>query len=193
MRSVVELLELTGRLDARYHLLQDGVERDKEQTLIALGRVLAAARTKYAIIGGVAVQFRSRDPRTTLDIDVAVLCYDDLPHQAFLASGFNHLKRHAHPDNWTGPDGTPVQFTDDPVLHTAVSSAEEHRRGKLVLRIATSFELVRAKLRAAKDPARRRSKRLIDLAGACALVEEDSQLRDRLAPEELAQIDRAGD
>lgn len=73
-----------------------------------------------------------------------------------------------------------------------MTTADEHRRGDPVLRIATAHELVRAKLRAARDAARRRSKRLIDLADACVLVEEEPGLRDRLTPEELAQIDRAG-
>ena len=190
MRSVADLLELTSRLDARFYLLEDGMERGKQETLMALGRVLADAKTEYAIIGGLAVQFRSREPRTTLDIALAVHTYDDVPRDALVAAGFSRLERHPHSENWTGPDGTPVQFTEDPALHSAVATAEEHRRGALVLRIATSYELVRSKLRAARVPARRRSKRLIDLADACALVEDDPPLRDRLTPDELAQLDR---
>jgi hypothetical protein len=186
MRNVAELLELTSRLDARFYLLQDGTEQDKERTVVALAQALVAAGTRYAVIGGLAVQFRSRDPRTTLDVELAVERYEDLPVQALRAAGFQPRDAHSH--NWIGPDQTPVQFTDDPLLTEAIPSAEEHRMGNLVLRIATAFELVRAKLRAARDPSRRRSKRLIDLADAVGLVEQDPTLRARLLPEEQAQL-----
>jgi hypothetical protein len=74
------------------------------------------------------------------------------------------------------------------LLADAIRSAEEHHMGTLVLRIATAFELVRARLRAARDPSRRRSKRLIDLADAVGLVEQDPTLRDRMSAEEQAQL-----
>jgi hypothetical protein len=192
MRNVADLLDLTSRLDARFYLLQDGMERDKERTVVSLARVLAAAGTPYAVIGGLAVQFRSRDPRTTLDVDLAVQSYASLPRQALQSAGFRLLGQHAHSENWVGPDHTPVQFTDDPLLGEAIQSAEEHRMGELVLRIATAFELVRAKLRAARDPSRRRSKRLIDLADALGLVEQDPSIRARLSAEEQQQLADAG-
>jgi hypothetical protein len=190
-RNVDELLDLTVKLDVRYHLVQGHAVRDKEQTVSSLARVLAAAGVPYAVIGGLAVQFRSSDPRTTLDVDVAVLTYADVPGPALEAAGFRRLQRHAHSENWLGPDGTPVQFTDDPELAAAVNEAEVQPLQDTSLRIATAFQLVRAKLRAARDPSRRRSKRLIDLADAIALSERDAALLARLTPAERAQLDAA--
>jgi hypothetical protein len=47
---------------------------------------------------------------------------------------------------------------------------------------------VRAKLRAASDPARRRSKRLLDLADAQGLIEDHPELGRELTLEEAAQL-----
>ncbi|MFO1078806.1 MAG: hypothetical protein U1E73_13875 [Planctomycetota bacterium] len=188
-RTLEELLDLTTRLDARYHLVQGEPVKDKERTVLSLARVLGASGVDYAVIGGLAVQFRSSDPRTTLDVDVAVRDYGDVPTAALEAAGFRMLQRHAHSENWIGPDGTPVQFTDDPELHAAITEAEVRPLQDTSLRITTAFQLVRAKLRAARDPSRRRSKRLIDLADAIALADRDTAVRARLTPEESAQLD----
>jgi hypothetical protein len=52
-------------------------------------------------------------------------------------------------------------------------------------------DLLYAKLRAASDPARRRSKRLQDLADAHALVEGTPALAAELGPAERALLDQA--
>ncbi|MDP8999180.1 MAG: hypothetical protein M3O46_03615, partial [Myxococcota bacterium] len=44
----------------------------KEQPLRAVIAVLESSGIPYAVIGGVAMQLHSREPRTTLDIDLAV-------------------------------------------------------------------------------------------------------------------------
>jgi hypothetical protein len=41
----------------------------KEQALRAVVAVLESSGTSYAVIGGIAMQLYSREPRTTLDID----------------------------------------------------------------------------------------------------------------------------
>ena len=51
----------------------------KEPALAELTDLLRKAHTAYALIGGVAVQLYSEEPRTTADIDVALASYDDLP------------------------------------------------------------------------------------------------------------------
>jgi len=50
--------------------------------------------------------------------------------------------------------------------------------------------LLHEKLRAASDPARRRSKRLQDLADAQALLESTPTLAQELTAEECAVLDR---
>lgn len=175
-------------LDKRWHWLRGEMETTKQTSLERLARVLTEAGVQYAIIGGVAVQVHGHEPRTTLDIDVAVLDCARLPARALETAGFTRLGSHPHSENWRGPDGTPTQFTDDPALAGAVQTAAEHSIGDVRLRVITPVELLHAKLRAASDPARRKSKRLIDLADAQALVERWPALVDALDPAERAQL-----
>ena len=54
----------------------------KEGALRQVISVLEAAHTAYALIGGVALQLHSEEPRTTLDIDLAVPRFSDIPVEA---------------------------------------------------------------------------------------------------------------
>ncbi len=191
MRSIQQTLRIRDRLDQRLAQLRGEMATSKEKSLIELARLLAAARVPYALIGDVAVQIWSAEPRTTLDIDVAVASYDDLPHDAMRRAGFVLGERFTHPESWTGPDGTPVQFSDDPAFADAVARALPHPLGDTALRVASVLDLVRAQLRAAVDPARRRSKRMIDLADAAALTEQSPPILQALTPEERGLL--AGD
>ena len=58
------------------------------------------------------------------------------------------------------------------------------------LRVIGLIDLLHEKLRAASDPARRRSKRLQDLADAQALLESTPTLAQELTAEECAVLDR---
>lgn len=166
------------------------METTKKPALLALGRVLHSADIPYAIIGGVAVQVHHPDPRTTLDIDVAVSRRDAIPHDALVAAGFRRTGSFEHSENWIAEDGTPVQFTDDPHLARVVPSAEEIALDDVTLRVIRAVDLLHEKIRAGSDPARRRSKRLQDLGDAQALLEAHPDLRETLHPDEAAVIDR---
>ncbi|HEX5042912.1 MAG TPA: nucleotidyl transferase AbiEii/AbiGii toxin family protein [Candidatus Polarisedimenticolaceae bacterium] len=183
-------LEEGFRLDRRWYALRDGVDRSKEPDLSLLAAVLARENTPYAIIGGIALQVYQQEPRTTLDIDVAVQLLGELPRAALVEAGFRESGRYAHSQNWVGPEGTPVQFTDDPALAPAVQRAVGVPLGGLVLRVLARTDLLHEKLRAGSDPARRRSKRLQDLADAQGLLEQDPVLASELTPEERALLDR---
>ena len=187
---MVQSLKTGFLLDRRWHWLRGEMERSKEPDLSLLVTVLARRSVTYAIIDGVALQLRQREPRTTLDIDVAVLSREDLPRDALAASGFRETGRHEHSDNWIGPQGTPVRFTDDPALTEAVSRAEDVEAGGLRLRVLRSSDLLHEKLRAGRDPGRRRSKRLQDLADAQSLLEQEAALERELTTEERAVLDR---
>jgi hypothetical protein len=190
MRTVDELLSLTSKLDARYHLLRGEMTRSKETTLLEIARILREAGAPYALIGGVAVQFHTKEPRTTIDIDVAVLDGSVIPAVAMERAGFRRSGRFEHTENWVGPDGTPVQFTVDREYAGVVGAAESHRVGSTEIRIASALDLVRSKLRSAADDRRRRSKRIQDLADAVRLVEDNPVLRDALTDTERARLDR---
>ena len=62
-------------LDRQWYWLRGEMERTKRPALLALARVFAEAEAPYAIIGGVALQVHQAEPRTTLDIAIAVITY----------------------------------------------------------------------------------------------------------------------
>lgn len=177
-------LEIGFLLDRQWHALRGEMEATKRPALIALARVLQDARTPYAIIGGVALQIHQSEPRTTLDVDLAVLSFDAIPRDQLRAAGFDLTGRFAHSENWVGPEGVPVQFTDDPALGHAIERALEIELAGVPLRVIGRADLLHEKLRAGSDPARRRSKRLQDLADAQAILEESPELRSALSQAE---------
>lgn len=168
------------------------MEASKKPALYRLAKLLAEAQVPYAIIGGIALQVRQEEPRTTLDIDLAVLSRDRIPAARLTADGFVQTGDFPHSQNWIGPGQVPVQFTDDPALHEAVTRADALVLDDVPLRVLRVEDLLHEKLRAAADPARRRSKRLQDLADAHSLLEQDPSLRQQLSEQERDQLDRAG-
>lgn len=183
-------LHIGFELDRQWHRLRGEMEASKQPALSVLAKVFAAEGVPYAVIGGVALQVHLREPRTTLDIDLAVTDLDRVPREALRRAGFAQRGRHAHSENWVGPEGTPVQITGDPALHDAVLAAEPVALHDFVLRVLRRADLLHAKLRSGTDPARRRSKRLQDLADVQALLEADPSLDAELRPEEKAVLER---
>ena len=183
-------LEVGFLLDRQWHVLRGEMERSKRPALVSLARILAAAGTPYAIIGGIALQIHHDEPRTTLDIDLAVPSFDAIPRTELQAAGFTPRGRFSHSENWLGPEGVPVPLTDDPALADAIERAEEIELEDVRLRVIGRADLLHEKLRAGSDPARRRSKRLQDLADAQALLEATPSLRAELTDAERAILDQ---
>ena len=177
-------------LDRQWHWLRGEMDTTKKPTLLILGRLLSESRIPYAIIGGIAVQIHHPEPRTTLDIDLAVLSRTTIPAEALIAAGFRLVGSFEHSQNWIASDGTPVQFTDDPMLADAVSSAGTIVVDDVTLRVIEPIDLLHEKIRAGSDPARRRSKRLQDLADAQALLETNPELAQHLSADEREVLDR---
>lgn len=183
-------LEVGFMLDRQWYWLRAEMERTKRPAILALARVFAEAQVLYAITGSVALQVHHTEPRTSLDIAVVVTAYAQLPRAQLEAAGFTLTGTFSHSENWVGPDGTPVQFTDDPALADAIRRAEQVDLEDVQLRVIGRVDLLYEKLRAASDPARRRSKRLQDLADAQALLESTPTLAQELRAEERALLDQ---
>jgi hypothetical protein len=190
---MVDGLETGFLLDRQWCRLRGEMERTKQPTLVLLARTLDRAQAPYAVIGGVALQIHQAEPRTTLDIDVAVPSLEALPRAPLEAAGFALTGRFAHSENWRGPDGMPVQFTDDPALAGSIQRAEAIPLEDVGLRVIRRGDLLHEKLRAAADPARRRSKRLQDLADAHALLEATPELLRELTSDERGVLGRLPD
>ncbi len=176
-------------LDRRWHWLRGDVEQSKEPDLTKLIEVLETEGIAYAVIGDVALQVRQAEPRTTLDINLVVDDYGALPKASLKREGFTKLDQHAHSYNWRGPYGTPIQFTSDMELALQIPLATAVDCGGFAMRVISARALLHAKLRAARDPARRRSKRLQDLSDAVALGEQDAELLNDLNDEERRQLE----
>jgi hypothetical protein len=135
--------EFTRPAHCLHHGARADPPNDRRQELAQLPN---RAGVSYALIGGVAVQIRTTEPRTTLDIDVAVPRFDDIPRAALLAAGFDHTGRHEHSDNWRAPPAGPgslrtaVQFSAEDVgIADAVANAElTDLADGLRMRVATS-------------------------------------------------------
>jgi len=184
-------LEIGFELDRRWHLLRGEMDSSKKPDLLALAAILGAANTAYTVIGGVALQIHQSEPRTTLDIDLAVTSMSALPERALFAAGFSKTGAFPHSVNWMGPGGTPIQFSDDPAFGEAIERSGVTMIDGTPLQVATPLDLVKAKLRAAKDPERRRSKRIQDLADAVSLVESQPDLLAGLTGAERSVLDQA--
>jgi Nucleotidyl transferase AbiEii toxin, Type IV TA system len=168
----------------------------KEQPLRAVISVLEASGTAYALIGGVAMQLHSEEPRTTLDIDLAVKAFAEIPRDALTRAGFVHEARHRHSDNWRapgpGPRGqrTPIQFSSEDVgIDAAIARARSVDVGGFHLRVASAGDLLVLKLAAAEEPTRRPSKRRQDLVDVITLVEGYPEAAAEI-PELTLRVDR---
>lgn len=161
-------------------------DRDSKETPLRLiAQLLERERVPYALIGGVAVQLHTEEPRSTLDIDLAVPTYADVPREALLAAGFEHTGRHDHSDNWRAPGPGPlkqrtaVQFSaeDEGIADAVAHASSVDLDGGVRLRVATVSDLIVLKLAAAAETTRRPSKREHDVADVLALLEEHPDLR----------------
>jgi hypothetical protein len=194
-------------LDLQWRMTMGLPEGDtKEPALRSVTDLLEREGVPYAVIGGLALQLHSEEPRTTRDIDLAVERYDDVPAAQLRAAGFEHVGRFPHSDNWIAPGSgpkdsrTPVQFSADHEMAGAIQRATPLVVGSLRLRLVTAGDLLALKLRAAEDPSRRASKRATDVADILRLVEDRPELRDSvpdLAPRlagiqaQILNLDRA--
>jgi hypothetical protein len=168
----------------------------KEQPLRGVVAVLEAAGTPYAVIGGVAMQMLSKQPRTTLDIDVAVRTFAEIPRDGLVKAGFVHEGRQAHSDNWRAPGDAPlahriaVQFSAQDVgIDVAVSRARAIDVGGFQLRLASPADMLVLKLAAAEEPSQRASKRRQDLLDVVTLAEEYPRVAAHL-PDLQLRVDR---
>jgi len=177
-------------LDRRWHWLREEVERSKEPDLALLIRILSEVDVPYVVVGGIALQVHQQDPRTTLDIEIAVVARTGIPRERLEAVGFRESGRHAHTDNWVAPEGTRIQFTDDPAVVPAVERAVVVRIRHLELRVLRVSDLLDEKVRAGRDAARRRSTLIQDLADAQSLIEQNPELERELTREQRELLDR---
>ena len=75
----------------------------KEASLRLVTRLLETAAVPYALIGGVAMQLHSQEPRSAREIVLAIRTYADVPIETLTSAGFEHAGRLPHGDTWLAP------------------------------------------------------------------------------------------
>lgn len=171
-------------------------QSDKESAILDVARIFDSHGIPYAIMGGVAVQVHTQEPRTTLDLDIALKSRDDVPTDALLDAGFKHERAFPFSDNWRAPgpgpkrERTAVQFSSDALTERAVERAGSVRLKGIEIPVVSVDDLVILKVAAALEPRRRKSKRISDYGDIVRLLEEHSGLHDRIPSidEDLAKI-----
>lgn len=172
------VLEAISRLTARERLLHAWTRgaamdesADKVSALVDVVRALDRLGELHAVVGGVAVGIRSGVPRATIDTDIAVRSTVERPSitAALTAAGFRLTGTFAHSLNFRHRSGEPVQIVFDPEFDPMVERAEPLEVAGLRIRVVTTPDLIAMKERAARDPARRRSKALRDAADVALL------------------------
>lgn len=161
-------------------------QADKEFAILEVARIFDKAGIPYAIMGGVAVQVHTKEPRTTLDLDVALRSKSDVPRDALLAAGFKHEGTFEFSDNWRAPGSLPrkqrtaVQFSADALTAEAVEHAGTVTLEGFRISVVSPRDLVLLKIAAAKEPRRRKSKRISDYGDIVRLLEEHPDLVKQL-------------
>jgi predicted nucleotidyltransferase len=196
--QVRERLQDSFALDQLWGLTMGLPDGDtKEVALRQLADLLEKERVHYAVIGGIAVQLYTEEPRTTRDIDLALASYSDIPTSALERAGFEHEGRFDHSDNWRAPGSAPrkqrtaVQFTADTLTPGSVERAQTLEFSGMRLRVVNLHDLILLKLDAAEDSHHRPSKRRSDAADVSRLLEEHPDL-EREVPgirDHLARVD----
>lgn len=161
-------------------------QADKEFTILEVARIFDKAGVPYAIMGGVAVQIHTEEPRTTLDLDIALRSKGDVPTEALLAAGFKHEGAFEFSDNWRAPGPLPrrqrtaVQFSADALTAEAVDHAGTVTLEGVDISVVSPKDLVILKLAAALEPRRRKSKRITDYGDVIRLLEEHPGLEEQI-------------
>jgi len=141
----------------------------------------------YCVIGGQAVNAYV-EPLVSLDLDLVVALEQLDQVESLLAKDFG-LKRFPHSLNVSTPDSDlRVQIQTDPRYAEFVRRAVEREVLGLVLPVASLEDVLRGKVWAVQDPARRGSKRQKDLADIARLLEAYPELRNQVPAEILSRL-----
>lgn len=179
-------LRIGFALDRRFAFLIGIPQRDKETAILKIARIFDESGLPYAIMGGVAVQVHTREPRTTLDLDIALRTKDDIPTAALLAAGFKHEGSFKFSEIWRAPGPGPrkqrtaVQFSADDLTAEAVDGAGTVTLEGVEISVVSPRDLVHLKVAAAREPRRRQSKRISDYGDIIRLLEEHPELWQQL-------------
>ncbi|MCW5852674.1 MAG: nucleotidyl transferase AbiEii/AbiGii toxin family protein [Anaerolineae bacterium] len=163
------------------------VTMDQVNLLERLFALLDQHRIRYCVIGGQAVNAYV-EPLVSLDLDLVVSVEQIEAAERLLADAFT-VKSFPHSLNLSLPGSdlrVPIQT--DPRYADFVDRATSRPVLGLTLPVASVEDVLRGKVWAALDPARRASKRQKDLADIARLIEAYPQHRSLVPDTLLARL-----
>jgi hypothetical protein len=158
----------------------NSVARGKSDIIQLLLDVLGETKSRYCLIGGLAVNAYV-EPVVSLDLDIVTATEDvDAVCVAAKKKGMR-IDRFEHSVNLSveGSD-LRIQIQTDPRYQDFISDAAEHDVLGYKMRVATLENILRGKAWAYADTARRRSKRQKDLADILRIIEAYPHLEAEL-------------
>jgi hypothetical protein len=157
--------------------LWKAVTKDGSSLLDRIVALLDEHAIHYCVIGGQAVNAYA-EPLVSLDLDLVVAAADVERLGALLEPAFEvHRFPHSLNVGLAGSD-LRVQLQLDPRYGEFLDRAQRRTVLGLELTVARVEDVLRGKIWAVEDPARRPSKRQKDLADIARLIETDPRLRD---------------
>lgn len=163
------------------------VTMDHANLIEQLVDLLDAEQIRYCVIGGQAVNAYV-DPLVSLGLDL-VVALEQLEQAETLLSQKFVVKRFPHSLNLSLPDSdVRVQIQTDPRYFDFVERATIQEVLGLPLPVASIEDVLRGKMWAFQDPARRGSKRQKDLTDITRLLEQYPHLRELVPDEILARL-----
>ena len=161
-------------------------ETDIVQLLLS---ILHQTDSTYCVIGGLGVNAYA-EPVVSLDLDLVVVS-DHIPDIRSVAEAKGmKVEEFEHSVNLS-IDGSDlrIQLQTDSRYQDFLARREQWDVLGYSMSVASLQDILRGKLWAYSDKARRKSKRQKDLADIMRLVEAHPKLRTRLPPEIISQLD----
>ena len=163
------------------------VTMDKANFLESLVSLLAQHRIRYCVIGGQAVNAYA-EPLVSLDLDLVVEAEQIEKAITLLGPGI-HVERFPHSVNLSSPGSKlRVQFQTDPRYFEFLERCSMREILELEVQVAAVEDVLRGKIWAASDPARRPSKQKKDLLDITRLLEAHPRLRSRVPADILERL-----
>ena len=153
---------------------------------------LEKADIVWCAIGGVAVNHWAAEQMVTQDVDFVVAADSiDRAEKALIDAGFKS-ESHEWSINFKGNSKVSLQLSTEDVYREFAERAVAADVHGILLRVATLEDTLAGKIKAWREPTRRQSKRLKDLADIARLTESHPELWEKLPEDLRSQVDRPG-
>lgn len=151
---------------------------------------LEKADVVWCAIGGVAVNHWAAEQMVTLDVDFVVAADSiERAEKALTEAGFQS-ERFQWSINFKGRSKVSIQLTTEEFYRGFAERGVAADVHGILMRVASVEDTLAGKIRAWRDPTRRQSKRIKDLADIARLVESNYELWEALPSELKQEINR---